>query len=162
MEGTGIARIVAEKIAEVWDELLNTEIVGIPHLVGSISSDGEVEMFLVFFDEYTFERTIEDGSVSFTFPIEATDPKELFMSLLKFIREGTTPSILEPGEKIKEPLKENLTKRGFEVLWIAGNDYVDAWVSKSGVKYHLSFERTGKDEYTLVRKEKVSTSSFSL
>ncbi|WP_054840955.1 hypothetical protein [Thermococcus peptonophilus] len=106
MERKDTARIVAEKIVEVWDELLNSEVVGIPHLVGRISSDGgEVEMSLVFFDEPTYERIIEDGCVSFTFPLEVKDPKELFMSLLKFIREGTTPSILEPGEKIKELLR---------------------------------------------------------
>ncbi|WP_209474492.1 hypothetical protein [Thermococcus stetteri] len=150
-----IGKIVAEKVVEVWNELLNSEIVGVPHIVGRISPDGDVELSLVFFEDYTFNRIIDDAAVSFTFPVDARDPKELFVSLLKFIRDGTTPMLLEPGEKIKEPLKENLVRRGFEVLWIAGDSYVDVWVSKNGIRYHLSFERTGKEEYTLIRKERI-------
>jgi hypothetical protein len=110
---------------------------------------------VVVFDDYRLETFVDDHTLHFIFPAEEANPRALFLSLWLFLKGKSTPKLLKPGEEFEGPLQDTLRKMGFTVLWMAGNTYIDAWVIKNSVRYHLSFERTGENKYRLVEKERV-------
>ncbi|WP_456368772.1 hypothetical protein [Thermococcus sp.] len=150
-----LKRKLAESIASLWEEISEIAGYGIPHLVGEIHSDGKVELSAVVFNDYRLETFVDDGVLHFIFPAEEGSPRALFLSLWFFLTGKSAPKFLRPGERFRGQLPTLLKRMGFEVLWMAGDSYVEVWAAKNGVRYHLTFKKIGDDEYILAEKERV-------
>jgi len=156
-----LTRLLKELAPEIREGLKY----GVPHLVGEISGrDGEIGVdiaVVIFEDAHHFLRLVCDGSLIFVFPAEDSHPYRLFMDLWRFL-EGKfeRKPVLEEGARIRGPIKLALQREGYEVLWMnvqmaGSNDVIQVWASKGGVRYNMTFEKIGENEFVLLEKKRI-------
>ena len=156
-----LTRLLKELAPEIKEGLKY----GVPHLVGEISGeDGEFRVELVvtvFEDAHHFLRLVCDGSLIFIFPAEDFHPYRLFMDLWRFL-EGKfeRKPVLEEGARIRGPIKLALQREGYEVLWMnvqmaGSSDVIQVWASRGGVRYNMTFEKIGENEFVLLEKKRI-------
>ncbi|WP_040681510.1 hypothetical protein [Thermococcus zilligii] len=135
---------------------------GVPHLVGEIEAGDppKVELSVAVFDG-SYHRFIlkDEGKLYFMLPVDSSNPGRVFMEVWTFLNGKTGGSVLTPGTKIRGILSSELSRRGFETIWMnvyekGGTGYVEVLAVKENARYRMTFEKAG-DELILLEIEKI-------
>ncbi|WP_232460847.1 hypothetical protein [Thermococcus gorgonarius] len=137
---------------------------GVPHLVGEIEAGElpQVELSVVVFNGSYHRFLLKDEDerkLYFMLPVDSSNPRRVFMEIWTFLNGKTDGSVLIPGTKIRGILKSELSRRGFETIWMnvyeeGGIGYVEVLAVKENARYRMTFEKTG-NEFTLLEIEKI-------
>ncbi|WP_148233431.1 hypothetical protein [Pyrococcus sp. NA2] len=156
MTSATLKKNLFKKITELIPEIKEEFNYGVPHLVGEIAGE-ETDIQVVVYKNKKLQLIINDdnGWTGFIMPIEDPDVKlhKLLIKLQSIIEGKNT---LKPGMIIKEPLKLNLRKLGYTVVWMSSlHDIIEVIAVRAGEKYRISFRVDSPGEFRLVEVNKI-------